>query len=63
MKEIAALTMDQSLIIGIIAGFCIFVGWMLRSYFAGKKLREAEQRAKELTEFANREADSRKKET
>ncbi|MCK5214425.1 MAG: ribonuclease Y [Candidatus Omnitrophica bacterium] len=55
--------MDQSLIIGIIAGFCIFVGWMLRSYFAGKKLREAEQRAKELTEFANREADSRKKET
>lgn len=37
-------------------------GYLLRNYFANRRIKEAEQRAKELTEFAEREAESRKKE-
>jgi len=40
----------------------IFSGYLLRSFFANKRIKEAEQRAKDLTEFAEREAESRKKE-
>ncbi|MDP2652420.1 MAG: ribonuclease Y [Candidatus Omnitrophota bacterium] len=44
--------------------FCLvfFAGYLIRSFFAGKKLREAEQKAKELTESASREVESRRKE-
>lgn len=39
-----------------------FAGYLLRWYFAGKKLREAEARAKVLVEQANKEVETLKKE-
>ena len=39
-----------------------FSGYFLRWFFAGKKLREAEQKARELLEKAKKDADDRKKE-
>jgi len=54
--------MVQSLILGIGATVCILAGWLLRMFFASKRLREAELKAKDLTSFAAREAESRRKE-
>ncbi len=40
-----------------------FSGYLTRSFFAGKKLRESEETARQLLEEAKKDADSRKKET
>jgi len=40
-----------------------FAGYLLRWFFAGKKLREAEARAKQLTESAQKDAENRRKES
>ena len=50
------------IILGLVGVFCVLAGWILRWFFANKNLRAAEERAKTLIEFANREAESRKKE-
>ncbi len=42
--------------------FVFFGGYLLRWFFAGKRIKEAEHKAKELTEIATREAETRKKE-
>ena len=39
-----------------------FAGYLVRWFFAGKKLKEAEYRARTLVDSAAREADGRKKE-
>jgi len=52
----------QSFVLSAIFLAGISSGYLLRTYFANKRIKEAEQRAKELTEFAEREAESRKKE-
>jgi len=49
-------------VLGLVAVGCVLAGWFLRWFFANKNLRAAEERAKSLTEFANREAETRKKE-
>lgn len=54
----------RSLILSSIAFLVgIAAGYFIRAYFAGKRIREAEQKAKELTEAASREAEHRRKET
>ncbi len=40
----------------------VLSGYLLRTFFADKKLRQAETKAKELTEFAKRDVENRKKE-
>ncbi len=50
------------IILGLVGVACVLAGWFLRWFFANKNLRVAEERAKSLTEFAAREAESRKKE-
>jgi len=40
-----------------------FTGYLLRWFFAGKKIKEAEAKAKNLTESAQKDAESRRKET
>ncbi len=52
----------QIIVLGGVSVICVMAGWLLRYFFASKKLREAEEKAKTLTEFAAREAESRKKE-
>jgi len=44
--------------------FCVvfFAGYLIRTFFAGKKLRATEQKAKELRELASRDVENRKKE-
>src|SRR3989338_3725645 len=54
--------MWKSVGLSLAAIFLILAGYFLRYFFAGKKIREAEAKAKELTEFARREAENRKKE-
>ncbi|MCB9771538.1 MAG: ribonuclease Y [Candidatus Omnitrophica bacterium] len=49
-------------VLGLVGVGCVLAGWFLRWFFANKNLRVAEERAKSLTEFATREAESRKKE-
>ncbi len=49
-------------ILGLLGVGCVLAGWFLRWFFANKNLRAAEERAKQLTEFATREAETRKKE-
>lgn len=51
------LEIATAFLVGITSGF------LLRAYFAGKKLRKAEQKAQNITELASREVESRKKET
>jgi len=53
---------NQMMILGLIVVGGILAGYFLARFFSGKKIREAEQRARELTEFATRDADSRRKE-
>jgi ribonuclease Y len=52
----------ESLLLSIGAILCILAGWLLRRFFATKKLRVAEQQARDLREFAAREAETYKKE-
>lgn len=52
----------DNLILFVIVGGGILAGYLLRAYFGGKRIKEAEKKAKELTTFAAREADSHKKE-
>ncbi len=49
-------------IIGLACGGGVLAGWFLSRFFANKNVRAAEERARNLTEFANREAETRKKE-
>jgi len=53
---VQSMVLSTTFLVGISAGY------LLRAFFASKKLKEAEQRAKELKEFAHREAESQKKE-
>ena len=53
---------QQSLILSISAIVIFFAGYLLRWFFAGKKLKEAEQRAEDLVNNAYKEAENRKKE-
>jgi len=50
---------------GMFLAFCVvfFAGYLIRTFFAGKKLRAAEQKAKELRELAFRDVENRKKES
>jgi len=53
----------QSLILpGLVIG-SVLGGYLLRTFFASKRIKHAEHRAKDLTDFAVREAESRKKES
>ncbi len=56
---------EMKLYIELGVALCIgsTIGFLLRAYLGGKKLKKAEQKAKNLTEFAAREVESRKKET
>ncbi len=49
-------------VLGLVGVGCVLAGWFLRWFFANKNLRVAEERARTLTEFATREAETRKKE-
>lgn len=62
MIDLEANVYLNTLILGGGAIVCILAGWLLRKFFAGKKIKEAEQKAKELAEFAAREAESHRKE-
>jgi len=44
--------------------FCgvFFSGYLIRTFFAGKKLRDAQQKAKELRDLTHRDVENRKKE-
>ena len=53
---------QQSLILSVSAIVIFFAGYLLRWFFAGKKLKEAEQRAEDLVNNAYKEAENRKKE-
>lgn len=52
----------QSLILSTLVIIGIVSGWLLRWFFAGKRLRVAEQKAKQLLTSANQEVDSKRKE-
>jgi ribonuclease Y len=52
----------QSVILSIFAIVIFFAGYLLRYVFANRKLREAEQKSKDLIENAKKEADNRRKE-
>jgi ribonuclease Y len=53
----------QSVVLSLFAILVFFAGYLLRWFFAGKKLKESEERAKNLLESAQKDADTRKKET
>jgi len=55
--------MVRSVVLSISAILLIFAGYLLRYFFAGKKIKGAEKRAKELKAGSEREAETRKKET
>ena len=48
--------------LGLLVMFSILAGWLLRWFFAGRRVREAEARSKDLIAHAKREADARHKE-
>ncbi len=52
----------QSLILPALVIGSVLSGYLLRAFFASKRIKLAEHRAKDLTDFAVREAESRKKE-
>ncbi|MCA9407164.1 MAG: ribonuclease Y [Candidatus Omnitrophica bacterium] len=52
----------QSIIFSFFAILLVLAGYLLRWFFAGKKLREAEEHAKKLLKDASSEAETRKKE-
>ncbi|MCR4337496.1 MAG: ribonuclease Y [Candidatus Omnitrophica bacterium] len=49
--------LSAMLVVGILSGY------FLRAFFASKKIREAEQKAKDLTESSARDAETRRRET
>ncbi|MCK5580056.1 MAG: ribonuclease Y [Candidatus Omnitrophica bacterium] len=54
-------TAESLTLFGMVVGG-ILAGYLLRSFFAGKKIKEAELKAREMTAFASRDADRHKKE-
>ena len=52
----------QSFVLSVAAITIFFAGYLLRWYFAGKNLREAEEKAKELIDSAKRSAETKEKE-
>jgi len=52
----------QSVISWLVFALVFFSGYLLRWFFAGKKLKSAESKAKQLTDSAKKDADSRRKE-
>lgn len=52
----------QSLVLSFFAIILFFSGYLLRWFFAGKKLREAEEKAKTLIAEAKKESENQKKE-
>lgn len=52
----------QSILLSALAVGMFLAGYMVRWFFAGKKLRESEEKSKDLIEKARKEADQRKKE-
>lgn len=52
----------KSVVLSFAAIILVLAGYLLRAFFADKRLRQAESKAKELTELAKREAENRKKE-
>ncbi len=52
----------NSIVLSVFAIIIFFAGYLLRWFFAGKKLREAEDRANSLLETAKKETETRKKE-
>ena len=53
----------QSVISWLIFAGVFFAGYLIRWFFAGKKLKAAEARAKALTDSAQKDADNRRKES
>ena len=56
-------TVVQSVV--LFSAFCVtfFAGYFIRTFFAGKKLKQVEAQAKELKEMTSREVESSKKES
>ncbi len=54
--------MAKSLLYSFLICFSFVVGYAVRWFFAGKKIKESEEKAKELKEASEREAENRKKE-
>lgn len=52
----------QSVISWLLFASVFFTGYLLRWFFAGRKLKSAEGKAKQLTDSAKKDADSRRKE-
>jgi len=52
----------QSVVSWLLFISVFFSGYLLRWFFAGKKLKSAEIKAKQLTDSAKKDADSRRKE-
>jgi len=52
----------QSVVSWLVFAFVFFSGYLLRWFFAGKKLQSAELQAKQLTDSAKKDADGRRKE-
>lgn len=59
-EELSVYTRSVVMFLFFILSF--FAGYLVRWFFAGKKLREAEQRARTLVESSEKEAEGRKKE-
>ena len=53
----------QSVVSWLVFALVFFSGYLLRWFFAGKKLKSAEGKAKQLTDSAKKDAESRRKET
>ena len=52
----------QSVVIWLIFAVVFFAGYLLRWFFAGKRIKEAESKAKILRDAAQKDADNRRKE-
>ncbi|MBZ0167359.1 MAG: Rnase Y domain-containing protein, partial [Candidatus Omnitrophica bacterium] len=52
----------QSIILSVIVMVSVLAGYLLRWYFANKKLRDAQAIAKDIVDQAKRESENRKKE-
>lgn len=52
----------QSVVLSVSAIFLVLAGYLLSWFFSNKRLTEARQKAKDLMEMAQRDADTRKKE-
>ncbi|HSV43333.1 MAG TPA: ribonuclease Y [Candidatus Bathyarchaeia archaeon] len=53
---------QKGLELSVVFVFGLGAGFLIRTYFSNKRIREAEQKAKELRDFSQREVESRKKE-